>query len=145
MPVWSTWQSVIGGVLSGATYREPTTQQCGRRRAKTRGIVLFSRTTRWVGALRGRKAQFNRDIVSNKTAQKRTLPGLEAAPGRIFFFRQNPNPHWYSQPWRSCGIASQKNDCLIFILTCSLFFFFLLFSQQELPIYTDSLWWTPLP
>lgn len=70
IPVWSTWSSVIGELSLERRYGEPTTQQCGRRRAKTRGIVRFSRTARWVGAMRVGEAALNQDRVSKTRTER---------------------------------------------------------------------------
>lgn len=95
---WSEWcqcgapgsQSSAGSQWSSVQRAGCTTQQCGRGRAKTRGIVRFSLVSRRLGGSLGPKASLSRDNVS-KTKQERTLPGLEAAPGRIFS-RENPHP-----------------------------------------------------
>lgn len=73
----------------GAEHR----QQCGRRRAKTRGIDRFSRTDRWVWAMRDGEAEFNRETVSNSGRRKGTRTGSEAAPGRISGADKNTQPH----------------------------------------------------
>lgn len=95
------------------TYSELTTRQCGRRRAKTRGIVRFI-VAQPVGALDGVKAKLSQDFVF-ETSDKRTLVWFGSSFGADISL-QNPEPHPYSQP-RSYGIVCSKNDRLnIFIL-----------------------------
>lgn len=95
------------------TYSELTTRQCGRRRAKTRGIVRFI-VAQPVGALAGVKEKLSQDFVF-ETSDKRTLVWFGSSFGADISL-QNPEPHPYSQP-RSYGIVCSKNDRLnIFIL-----------------------------
>lgn len=64
------------------TYSELTTRQCGRRRAKTRGIVRFI-VAQPVGALDGVKAKLSQDFVF-ETSDKRTLVWFGSSFERIF-------------------------------------------------------------
>lgn len=117
------------------TYSELTTRQCGRRRAKTRGIVRFI-VAQPVGALAGVKEKLSQDFVF-ETSDKRTLVWFGSSFGADISL-QNPEPHPYSQP-RSYGIVCSKNDRL------NIFILYPFSPPSPLPIFTDSLWWTPLP
>lgn len=70
------------------TYSELTTRQCGRRRAKTRGIVRFI-VAQLVGALAGVKEKLSQDFVF-ETSDKRTLVWFGSSFGADISL-QNPN------------------------------------------------------
>lgn len=90
--------------ISGAAHSERSTQQCGRRRAQTRGIVRFSPTSRRIGVF-----SVVRNNLPGITPTKPHRKGHQLAWKQLrgaYFPDKTLTAHLYSQP-QTCGIAKK--------------------------------------